>query len=219
MTYREIDTTKPVRQGTEYGESYYTSKNYAGYLERSTRYERMVSDIHHDVFRRVGLDFVSKPVLDFGCAAGFTVASLGQLGYKYVTGYDVSDWAVQWGRANLGLNNLTTNVKSVEGKYWALMLAFDVFEHMNETALAETLSTLKPDHILVRIPVSETDGGRYVLSVSEADKTHIIRLTKSSWCEWFSNHGYTKVFGVNTGGFYDSDGVMCAMFRKSSIRW
>lgn len=219
MTYREIDlVTDRVTSGV-YDESYYTSKNYAGYLERSTRYERMVAEIHHDVFRRVGLDFVCKPVLDFGCAAGFTCAALDQLGYKYVTGYDVSDWAVQWGRSNLGLRNLTTNHKSVEGKHWSLMLAFDVFEHMELSALESALSKLNPEHILVRIPLAETDGGKYVLSVSEADKTHIVRKTRVSWYEWFANNGYTRIFNVNTGGFYDSEGVMCAMFRRNTLKW
>jgi len=196
-----------------FNERYYRENNYSSYLERHERYERMVQELHYDLFRKLKLDFTQGNVLDFGCAVGFIVKAFVKLGYKNVMGYDVSEWAVNWGNENLGLASLTTNFLRVENDQWNLMTAFDVFEHMCITEIERVLEVLKPTYLLVRIPLSQVTGGRYVLDVSENDPTHLVRFTRDDWKKLFEKCRFQWLFDVNVGLFYDTEGVMCSMFR------
>jgi len=198
-----------------YDEKYYTNNNYASYLERSERYERMVQEIEYELFRILKLDFKTFPVLDYGCGVGFVVNSFQKLGYTNIWGYDVSNWAIEWGRKNVVKKPtiITNDFGLVESKHSKLMTAFDVFEHMSPQEIKIVLAANRPEHILVRIPLTICDNGKFILTVSEGDPTHITRLTRYSWINLFKENGYTFLFNVNVGSFYDSDGVMCAMFK------
>jgi hypothetical protein len=211
---------------SSYGEQYYTASNYAGYLERSERYERMVQELEYELFRILKLDFKHSPVIDYGCGVGFVVKAFQKLGYTNAWGYDVSDWAIKWGHQHLALELHRSfdvyagfwptqhDLSFIPCKNWSLMTAFDVFEHMTHAQIYGTLCKFNPRHILVRIPITNEDGGKFVLSVSEADPTHITRLTRESWHKVFAEGDYRFLFNVNLGNIYDSDGVMCAMFRR-----
>jgi SAM-dependent methyltransferase len=196
-----------------YGEEYYTQANYAGYLEREERYERLAQELDAELFRVLKLDFKSKPILDYGCGVGFVVKAFHDLGYNSIFGYDISEWAINRARQNYtGL--AFTNKKHVLSYYrWELMTSFDVFEHMPLNEVRDVLGGAKPKHLLVRIPLTFDDGGKFVLNVSENDPTHITRLTRESWCDFLKSVGYAWLFNVNLGTFYDTKGVMCAMFR------
>lgn len=82
---------------TEFDERYYNCNNYVGYLSRQERYERMAQEIHHDLFRRLCLNYKHVPVIDYGCSVGFIVKAFNDLGYYEITGYDVSKWAIEYG--------------------------------------------------------------------------------------------------------------------------
>lgn len=206
------------RQST-FNEAYYTRNNYAGYLERFERYEKMVEELEYGLFRILKLDFKSKPVLDYGCGVGFVVKAFQNHGYKNVWGYDLSEWAVEYGRKHLGFpavheydSRLQNDINYLpEG--WELMTSFDVFEHMLLAEVQGVLTRFHPRHLLVRIPLTREDGGKFVLPVSEADPTHITRLTRESWIKFFEENGYDFLFNINLGNIYDTEGVMCAMFR------
>jgi cyclopropane fatty-acyl-phospholipid synthase-like methyltransferase len=201
-----------------FGKKYFEQNNYASYLERQERYERMVKEIEFDLFRKLKLDFHRKPVLDFGCAVGFVTKAFKDLGYANIVGYDVSRWAVEYGRETFGFteNELTHSKRDLTPEVgWVLILAFDVFEHMSERELTFWLHTWRKSgpYLLVRIPLARNDGGKYVLSVSENDPTHVMRFTRNTWKRFMHECGYNWLFDVNVGSFYDTDGVMCAMFR------
>lgn len=199
-----------------FDETYYRSNNYAGYLERRDRYKRQVEELHHELLQKVCLDFQNGAVLDYGCAVGFVVKALIDIGYVNVMGYDVSSWAVEYGHNVLGIppSMMTTNLSNVLQQKWDMTLALDVLEHISQPQLSELLSLLNTNYLLVRIPLSIEDNGRYVLDVSERDKTHVIRLTRASWHRFFALHGYDWLFNINLATFYDSTGVMCAIFRR-----
>ena len=203
-----------------YDKSYYTGSNYASYLERQERYERMMQELHHDLFRRIKLDFTDKLVVDYGCAVGFTVRSLVDLGYQNVLGYDISDWAVNYGRDVLNLHDkLTTDYNIIvkhQNERCELMMSFDVFEHMKPDDVRSVLLDVQPTYLLVRIPLAENTGGKFVLAVSENDPTHITRFTRNDWHRLMSDVEMTWLFDVNVGLFYDTAGVMCSMFRRES---
>lgn len=94
------------------------------------------------------------------------------------------------------------------------MFAFDVFEHMTQDEVCTALQSIKPIDLIVRIPLACFDHGKFVLEISENDKTHVTRLTRASWLKLFSGCGYAHLFNINLGLLYDSTGVMCAMFRR-----
>jgi len=211
------------KESETYGEGYYTNNNYAGYLERSERYERMVEELEYELFRILKLDFKDKWVLDYGCGVGFVVRAFQKIGYAKVFGYDHSEWAVAWGRKNLGWqpvleyeSRLQTDVNYLPPIDYDLMTSFDVFEHMNPLHVSAALFHFQPKHLLVRIPLTDEDGGKFILPVSEADPTHITRLTRESWVKFFKENKYEFLFNINLGNIYDSKGVMCAMFRNSN---
>jgi 2-polyprenyl-3-methyl-5-hydroxy-6-metoxy-1,4-benzoquinol methylase len=198
----------------EYSESYYKSVNYASYLERQERYERMMQELHNDLFRKIKLDFTKQPVLDYGCAVGFVVKALLNLNYKDVAGFDVSSWAINWGRDNLNLSENLIDDLNLYTRTPKLMLAFDVFEHMTIVDVDSVLTTLNPEHIVVRIPLTAQTDGKYILDVSERDSTHRIRWTRRDWIKFFDQMNYDWQYDINLGLIYDTDGVMCSMFRK-----
>lgn len=202
-----------------YGEGYYTHNNYAGYLERFERYEKMIQELEYELFRILKLNFKNKRVLDYGCGVGFVVKAMRDLGYTQAYGYDHSSWAINWGREKLFQPTLDydsviqDDINYLSPLDWELMTSFDVFEHMELVDVSAALDRFIPKHLLVRIPLTKEDGGKFILPVSEADPTHITRLTRESWVKFFNENGYTFLFNVNLGNIYDTEGVMCAMFR------
>lgn len=201
-----------------YDESYYTKANYAGYLEREERYDRMVQEIENELFRVLKLDFKKSPVIDYGCGVGFVVNALSRLDYEDVCGFDVSEWALQYAKSKYSYKGcwFTSSKSALEFRDFELMTAFDVFEHMPAHEISEVLRLADPRHLLVRIPLAEVDDGKFYLNVSENDPTHITRMTRNSWNNFLSFCGYSRLFYVNLGTFYDTQGVMCAMFRRSN---
>lgn len=205
---------------SNFNETYYTCNNYATYLERQERYERMVDEIHYDLFRRLCFDFKGHQVLDYGCAVGFVVNALHKIGYNCAHGYDVSEWAINYGRKHVVFPRpfaISNDIQDVLLSKWKLTFALDVFEHMEENQLNDLLSRLNTEYLIVRIPLATVDGGKYVLSVSENDPTHVLRLTRASWMKKFSER-YHHLFNINLGLMYDTQGVMCAMFRSGTVR-
>lgn len=198
-----------------YDKSYFNENNYVMYLDRSGRYKCMIEELHYDLFRKLKLDFIKEPVLDFGCAVGFCVAAFEELGYQDLIGYDISEWAVNWGNDHFDLKRpLTTDYESVRNAASiSLMLSLDVFEHMQEQEIKKVLTELKPHNLLVRIPLAD-EKGKFILKISENDPTHIIRWTKDKWLKFFVECGYIKLFDINLGMMYDTEAVMCTFLRK-----
>ena len=203
---------------TQYSESYYTQNNYASYLEREDRYKRLAKDLHYDLFRKINFDkeLKGEAVLDFGCAVGFLVKALTKLGYD-TYGYDISKWATDYAVKVVKNeeDHIVTEFDNLcRSSSYKLMIALDVFEHLEEYELHDVLKKVFCDYILIRIPVTKKTGGKYILQVSENDPTHHIRWTKADWDLFFERHGFTQMFTLNLGSIYDTDGVFCAMYKN-----
>ena len=199
----------------KYDKSYYESSNYASYLERGERYFQLASELHHEFLPKIGLgNLQEKPILDYGCAIGFMVKALKRLGYKDVSGYDVSEWAIDYGKINFGLETELGTSKEVLNTNYELVLALDVFEHMTEKNLTETIANISTNYMIIRIPVCKESGGAYVLDVSERDTTHTIRWTKKQWIDMFSANNYDVILPMCLHNIYDTPGVMCAIVRN-----
>lgn len=201
-----------------FDQAYYTGNNYASYLERYERYERMVHELHYDLFRRMGLDFTKSNVLDYGCAVGFVTRALQTCGHQNVVGFDISEWAVEYGTTVMKTNNLSTADSVWAEREFALTFALDVLEHMSEEQLGRLFSQLRTDYLVVRVPVCSEDGGRFVLNVSENDPTHVQRLTKGSWNTLFEQNHFVFVSKIVLGHIYDTPGVMCRLYRYNGAK-
>lgn len=203
--------------------NYYTTNNYGSYLDRGDRYRHLAAELHERLFGITNLVTRSDQILDYGCATGFLVDGFRKVGYQNVTGYDISDWAVNWGIEN-GITGLTSDPLEMPQKP-KLMIALDVFEHMKPEQIEDLFDKIHPEYLLVRIPLAVENGGKFVLNISEQDPTHITRYTREQWK--YSLQQYmstaeslflrktpgTHLFDINLSHIYDTPGVMCSLFR------
>jgi SAM-dependent methyltransferase len=192
-----------------YQEAYFKTNNYTDYLQRQERYIRTASELH-SVFSKTGIVTKTSRVLDYGCAVGFLLNGLKNLGYNNCFGYDISEWA-----SSQAKDAGNTVLDSVNKLKFDMCFSLDVFEHMEDSCIIELLSNNSIDKMIVRIPCSEPpQSNKFFLEISRKDKTHINCKTKDSWIEFFKQLGYNKFFRLNMNTIYDSDGCFCCLIMK-----
>lgn len=142
-----------------------------------------------------------ESVLDFACARGYFVKAMRMLGYK-AWGIDISRWAIENCHPDVKaycLRGKATSVMSMPSSFdW--VVAKDVFEHIPEPELEETVKALSQKAqkgMLVIVPLSLETGGRYVREEDEMDQTHVNRWTLSDWLVFL--HRFTEGFTVSGG--------------------
>lgn len=199
--------TEPVDPNI-YTAEYYQSSNYADYLERADRYKKIAYELA-GLFRTISLVDRDSLIIDFGCAVGFLIEGLREVGLKNTIGVEISDWA----REIAQKNGLLVH-KSIDDIVFSrpdLLIALDVFEHMTDQEIAKVLTKTNPRVLLVRIP-SSTDGGKtFALEVSRQDPTHINCKTKEQWIEFFKEFEYKTFLRLNLFTVYDTPGVSCLL--------
>lgn len=201
----------PTSPDEPYGEAYYSSGNYHDYLTRGPKYAALAEEMTAWL-KRNGLPLYGN-VLDYGCGVGHLVRGLRRCGVS-AFGCDLSRWATRYADMS--------EVASMDerGAYLlahvSLLIAFDVFEHMNLADVIGVLDDCDAIFLAIRIPVSKIDGRPYVLPCSERDPTHRLRLTKASWAAVFRAAGYEEVARPALKHWWDSEGVYCALFRRKS---
>lgn len=183
-----------------YKEDYYKNLNYTSYLDRGDKYIKLVSEVNSLLN---SLNLLNTPILDYGCAIGHVVKAYNILGITDIIGYDVSEWAVNYGK-NKNLN-LTLNYNDLENHY-SIGFFLDVLEHMKEQDIIKLFQDIKFDCFIFRIPVCLMEGQDYFLEVSRRDLTHNIRWTKERWSKYFYSLRYLTL-PVNLSTIFDSDGV------------
>lgn len=193
---------KPI----SYDEEYYRSSNYADYLERADRYKKTAYELA-DLLKKLSLLTPTTEILDYGCAIGFLMEGFREVGYKFVTGFEISNWAMKTGNARG--NQITNNLAAVGNP--EIMVSLDVFEHMTDIDITGVLKKVHPKALVVRIP-SSTDGGKtFHLEVSRQDPTHINCKTKEQWIEFLKQFGYHTFLRLNLFTIYDTPGVTCLL--------
>jgi len=126
---------------------------------------------------------MSDKILDFGCARGYLVKALVELGFDNVVGCDVSDWA---------LANCDEEVRSRVSKDgfdqkhdW--IIAKDTLEHIPEHELVGVLAKFN-EHarhgVFIVVPLSDyAEEPKYVVPEYEKDVTHVIRWPLWKWVQ------------------------------------
>ena len=206
----------PTRTSPEqaFGEAYYATANYSHYLCKADRYRHLARDLA-DLFEKVSVWQDVDRLLDFGCGPGFLVQGFQKLG-KQASGCDISAWSVHYGGATLGIPFLRLPEQVDWHTHWSMVTALDVFEHMTDDDLAALFAKLDAEHLVVRIPVCDEDGGKFVLPVSEADPTHINRKTAASWDRLLRGHGWQPWLVLNLSTIWESSGVLSRVYRRQA---
>lgn len=184
---------------------YFTTGNYADYLERKTKYEKLAIDIAFYIRARK-----IKTILDFGCGVGFLTHGLNKAGFDCV-GYDKSKWAINYGIKNI-TKKITKNNK-VLNKNYDCLIALDVFEHNTINEIKKIIN-IATKFLIVRIPVKRSNEKNFYLKKSRQDKTHITCMNKKQWKEFLRKNGFIEHLRFKKETIWDSTGVYCAIFKN-----
>lgn len=196
-----------------YSEDYYRTSNYADYMERADRYKRTASEIA-ELLRKLNLAGKNTSILDYGCAVGFLVEGLREVGYSQAKGFEISSWAAAQGRKR-GLEIIEDlEVFNEPGTTTDVMLSLDVFEHMSNQQINTAVNAIKPNVIVARIPTAEKEGDTFHLEISRKDPTHINCKTTNQWIDLFRSLGYQTFLKLNLYTIYHSPGVACLLMIK-----
>ena len=176
------------------------------YLSKRERYVKTAEEIQQ-VFHKFSVIDPDSTILDYGCSLGFLIKGFEKAGFKNVSGYDISEWAVEQAK-----NNGCRMLDHAQGTF-DLGIFLDVLEHMTDQQISDLFSQLKLDKVLVRIPCAVAEQpDEFYLEVSRRDVTHINCKTDQHWIEVFKSLGYCNCFRLNMSTIYDSPGCFCCLF-------
>ncbi len=119
-------------------------------------------------------------VLDYGCARGYTVKALREIGLL-AYGFDISEWAIK--NADEMAKPFVTH-GPIHYTQFDYVLSKDVMEHVPLENLADTIDRLvglARKRLLVIVPLCKVAGGDYVRQEDNQDATHVIRWTLEDW--------------------------------------
>ena len=124
-----------------------------------------------------------ETLLDFGCARGYTVRALREIGME-AFGYDISKWAIE--NCDPSVRSYVSN--DFGGTVQDYVFCKDCAEHIAEDELKRIvnlllLSTRKA--LLFIVPLAKERDGDYVRYEDNLDATHIIRWTLQDWRDFF----------------------------------
>jgi len=146
--------------------------------------------------RRLGMTF-GDSALDVGCARGYAVKALKQIGIQ-AWGYDISEWAIA---------NCDPDVKRwVSNKMWNcnydFVYSLNTLEHVQEDELPELLRkmcAMARAKVFILVPLAYANG-KFIHPKEELDETHILRWTFDVWMRALS--GVSTDFTVSGSYFY-----------------
>lgn len=145
-------------------------------------------------------------VLDFGCARGYLVRALRELGVE-AFGYDTSQWAVDNAdpEARRFLNTDTQGVPYWSNIDFDWVIAKDVLEHVEYVDYTiQTLMRHCTRGMLAVVPLSRFSGGPYVVEDYEKDVTHVQRLPLLTWANFFVHHEWRVECAYRLPGVKDN---------------
>ncbi len=166
--------------------------------------ERSFKEAHHFI-EYMGIK-KDNTIIDYGCAKGFFVKALTQLGYNAI-GFDISQYA---------LENCEPEVKGLLFDRWINLcdygLCKDVLEHcLDITHINEVLLDMQQfaNEWLIVVPLGEKEN--YNVEEYSKDITHHIKWNIKTWCHMISQH-YTildkraSLFGIKDNWNHRLDG-------------
>ena len=142
-------------------------------------------------------------ILEFGCAKGFFVKALRDLGYCSY-GVDISEYAIKNAPKDVQ-KYLYHSEEMVEGDRYDWIIAKDVLEHVPHRLLSNQIKEFSKicNKIFVIVPLG--DGENYIIPEYESDITHYIREDENFWIRKFYKEGFSlKKFDNIVPGMKDN---------------
>lgn len=176
-------------RGVESGKSLYTDYRWM---------PELTVPMAHAIIDYLGIDW-GNTILDFGCARGYLVRALREIGYD-ASGYDPSEWAI---------HNCDESVRehvshaSIWPSDW--VIAKDVLEHVDVPA--HTILALMENArvgVFAVVPLADADGCNYVVPEYEKDVTHLHRRPLGTWAAWFMRPGWSVTACYRVPGVKDN---------------
>lgn len=143
-------------------------------------------------------DYCYGTVLDWGCAKGYLVHALRQLGNE-AFGYDPSEYAVA--NCHPPVKDYLFNKIEELGCYDTIICK-DVMEHVPEEEVLDTLKTIRRhcnSQAIFVIPLGDNDMFR--IREYELDKTHVTKKDEDWWIDKLREAGFKMYrFEYSLGG-------------------
>lgn len=140
-----------------------------------------------------------KSILDIGCGLGQTMISLTKLGYKNVSGIDVSAEAIDSAKKNnlkvQEISSIREYALNCEQKY-DLIIMSHVLEHLEKKEVIDTLKIIKSSlldsggKLLLVVPNAQSNTGAYW---AYEDFTHNTLFTAGSLLFVLKSAGFSKI--------------------------
>lgn len=198
-------------------QSYFEESYCSNYLRYSGRcYDKLAATLASECAMKT-----KDVIIDYGCATGALISSFRKLGFKNLTGTDISYWAIEYGKREFHLTkelqHYNRNLLMVP-KDW--LIALDVLEHMRTRK--ELLLTFKliqtsiiRKGLIVRVPVSANEKEDFYLEVSRKDKTHFQKHCKQWWLKFFASFDfYPLKYFDSEPEIWDSTGVLAVLLGR-----
>lgn len=131
-------------------------------------------------------------ILDYGCAKGYLVKALRQLGHE-AFGTDISTYALSCADDDVKpyVFHLLDDKKPLQHYNW--IIAKDVLEHIEEDVIRAYLASWRTitERVFIAVPLG--NNGAYTIPEMELDVTHRIRRPLWWWAGLLEEAGFTKV--------------------------
>ena len=171
-----------MNNNEEYDEEYFErgiSSGKSGYQDYRWMPERTIK-FAHKIIKELGLREEDK-VLDYGCAKGFITKAFRILDIDAINNADMD---VQGYCALMNEGKIPWNIE------FDWTIAKDVFEHLTENQLENTLKDIKSKSKNLFVVTPLGDGEKYIIPQYEADITHILREPREWWEKKFEESGW-----------------------------
>lgn len=129
-----------------------------------------------------------KTALDLGCAKGYVVKALRDLGIE-AFGIDISTYAIDQAPAEvkpfLHKGSAAVKLKMFEENRFDLVICYDILEHLDDDTLVKTMTGISrvcSKWVTVKLPFEVYDW--------DLDKSHINIKPKEAWIKMFGEYGF-----------------------------
>lgn len=182
--------------GTRFGEDYYENgvrtrtSGYDNYHWMPTRsFPEAISIMQH-VKSFSGDPELVYSVLDVGCAKGFMVKALFNLGYD-AWGMDISDYALEHADPQIK-DRLYKSQEGVDTAY-NVVICKDMLEHVEEVDMNTVLANIRGkfhDTSLGVFIIPLGDDDKFRIREYEIDVTHVTKKDESWWMQKLKEMGF-----------------------------
>ena len=173
---------------TKYDENYFENLFYRG-SSNSQRNKNRIREI---------LEYkINGALLEVGCGKGNFLKEAEK--YFDVTGFDVSNYAINEAKKMLGNKVSVENIEQTDLRpnHYDVIVAFNLLEHLKNpnNAIKKIYGALKNGGILIgSVPNNYgVVGGLATLLFNAIDKTHCSTYSPHIWNKYFLKHGFKDI--------------------------